>query len=92
VLGKIGLALGTTTLVTIGDAIRYILPTDALWQGVVYGLEPSFVINQFEDSFVARGSPFFASSPPSVAIVAWSGLWVVLLLVLAVNQLRRREL
>ena len=92
VLGKVGLALGTTTLVTAGDAIRLVLPTDALWQGVVYGLEPSFVINQFQDEFVAQGSPFFAASPPSLAIVAWSVIWVVLMLVLAVNQIRRREL
>jgi ABC-2 type transport system permease protein len=92
VLGKVGLALGTTTLVTVGDAIRFILPTDALWQGVVYGLEPSFVINAVEDQFVAQSSPFFASTPPSLAIVAWSAIWVVLVLILAVNQLRRREL
>ena len=92
VLGKVGLALGTTTLVTVGDAIRFLLPTDALWQGVVYGLEPSFVINQFQDEFVAQGSPFFASAPPSLAIVGWSAIWVVLVLVLAVNQIRRREL
>jgi ABC-type transport system involved in multi-copper enzyme maturation permease subunit len=92
VLGKIGLELGTTTLVTIGDALRFVLPTDALWQGVVYGLEPSFVINAVGDEFLARSSPFFAAAPPSTAIVAWSAIWVVLMLVLAVNQLRRREL
>jgi ABC-type transport system involved in multi-copper enzyme maturation permease subunit len=91
VLGKIGVAMGTTSLVTVGDAIRYLLPTDALWQGVVYGLEPSFVINAVQDDF-ARNSPFFAAAPPSIAIVAWSAIWVVLVLVLAVNQLRRREL
>jgi ABC-type transport system involved in multi-copper enzyme maturation permease subunit len=92
VLGKIGLALATTSLITIGDAIRVILPTDALWQGVVYGLEPSFVINAVEGKFAAANSPFFAASPPSLAIVAWSAIWVLLLLLLAVNQLRRREL
>jgi ABC-type transport system involved in multi-copper enzyme maturation permease subunit len=91
VLGKIGLALGTTTLATVGEAIRYILPTDALWQGVVYGLEPAFVINAVEDAF-ARGSPFFADAPPSPTIVVWSAIWVALVLVLAINQLRRREL
>jgi ABC-type transport system involved in multi-copper enzyme maturation permease subunit len=92
VLGKIGLELGTTALVTVGDAIRVLLPTDALWQGVVYGLEPSFVINAVEDEFIARNSPFFAAAPPTLPIVAWSAIWVVLVLVLAVNQLRRREL
>lgn len=92
VLGKIGLAIGTASLVTVSDAVRYILPTDALWQGVVYGLEPSFVINAAGDQFVARASPFFADAPPSAAIVAWAFIWTVLVLVLAVNQLRRREL
>jgi ABC-type transport system involved in multi-copper enzyme maturation permease subunit len=92
VLGKIGLALGTASLVTIGDALRYLLPTDALWQGVVYGLEPSFVINAVGDEVIVRSSPFFTDVPPSPAIVAWSAIWVVLVLLLAVNQLRRREL
>jgi ABC-type transport system involved in multi-copper enzyme maturation permease subunit len=92
VLGKIGLALGTTGLVTASDASRFLLPTDALWQGVVYGLEPSFVINAAEGEFVARTSPFFAATGPAPAIVAWSVIWVVLVLALAVTQLRRREL
>jgi Cu-processing system permease protein len=92
VLGKIGIALGTTGLVTASDASRFLLPTDALWQGVVYGLEPSFVINAAEGQFVARASPFFAATGPPPAIVAWSVIWVVLVLALAVTQLRRREL
>jgi len=92
VLGKIGLAIGAPTLVGVSDASRFLLPTDALWQGVVYGLEPSFVINAAEGQFVARASPFFAASGPSAAIVAWSVIWVVLVLALAVAQLRRREL
>lgn len=91
VLGKIGLALGTTSLVSMSNAIRYLLPTDALWQGVVYGLEPAFVIEAVGDSF-ARQSPFFADAPPPLAVVVWAGIWVVLVLVLAINQLRRREL
>ena len=92
VLGKIGLAIGTTSLVTVSDAIRVLLPTDALWQGVVYGLEPAFVINAVGDNQFARTSPFFADAPPSTAILAWSVIWVVLVLALAINQLRRREL
>jgi hypothetical protein len=92
VLGKIGVAIGATALVTASEASRFLLPTDALWQGVVYGLEPSFVINAGAGQFVAEGSPFFAASGPSPVIVAWSVVWVVLVLALAVAQLRRREL
>jgi len=91
-LGSVGLAFWTTALVSVSDAIRYLLPTDALWQGVVYGLEPAFVINAVGDQAIGRASPFFASEPPSITIVAWAAIWVVLLLALAVSQLRRREL
>ena len=92
VLGKVGLVIGATTLVGVSDASRLLLPTDALWQGVVFGLEPSFVINAAEGQFVARASPFFAASGPPPVIVAWSVVWVVAVLALAVVQLRRREL
>ena len=92
VLGKIGAAIGTTALVSASEASRFLLPTDALWQGVVYGLEPSFVINAVEGELLAEGSPFFASSPPPLALVAWSVVWVVIVLGLAVALLRRREL
>ena len=71
---------------------RFILPTDALWQGVVYGLEPSFVVNAGSGEFLAEGSPFFASGPPPIALVAWSVIWIVIVLNLAVVLLRRREL
>jgi len=92
VLGKIGLALDAPSLVNVSDASRFLLPTDALWQGVVYGLEPSFVINAAEGQFVARTSPFFAASGPPPALLAWTVIWVALVLALAVAQLRRREL
>jgi ABC-type transport system involved in multi-copper enzyme maturation permease subunit len=92
VIGKIGAAIGTTALVTASEASRFLLPTDALWQGVVYGLEPAFVIDAVEGELLAEGSPFFAAAPPPLAIVAWSVVWVVIVLNLAVVQLRRREL
>jgi ABC-type transport system involved in multi-copper enzyme maturation permease subunit len=92
VRGKIGLALDSPSLVNVSDASRFLLPTDAFWQGVVYGLEPSFVINAVEGEFVARTSPFFAATGPPPAILAWALIWVVLVLALAVTQLRRREL
>jgi ABC-type transport system involved in multi-copper enzyme maturation permease subunit len=92
ILGKIGIALGTAGLASVSDASRFLLPTDALWQGVVYGLEPSFVINQFGDEFVAAGNPFFAASAPAPVFIAWAAIWVVLALLLAISQIRRREL
>jgi ABC-type transport system involved in multi-copper enzyme maturation permease subunit len=92
VLGHIGIAIGTTGLVGVRDLSRILLPTDTLWQGVIFGLEPSVVIETIGQQQLAQGNPFFALEPPNVAYVIWAAAWVVLALVLAIVLLRRREL
>jgi ABC-type transport system involved in multi-copper enzyme maturation permease subunit len=92
VLGHIGLALGTNGLVGVSSLSRILLPTDTLWQGVVFSLEPSTVIQTIGQQQIAQGNPFFAIEPPNLAYVIWAVAWVVLALVLAVVLLRRREL
>ncbi|HUQ44552.1 MAG TPA: ABC transporter permease subunit [Candidatus Limnocylindria bacterium] len=92
ILGKIGIAFGTTSLAAVSDASRFLLPTDALWQGVVFGLEPAFVINEVGEEVVGRSNPFFAAAAPAPVFVAWAAIWTVLALLLAISQLRRREL
>jgi ABC-type transport system involved in multi-copper enzyme maturation permease subunit len=92
VLGHIGLAIGTNGLVGVRDLSRILLPTDTLWQGVVFGLEPSIVIESVGQQQFAQGNPFFALEAPNPAYVIWALVWVVLALILAVVLLRRREL
>ena len=48
------------------------------------GSSPRSSINAGRGEFLAEGSPFFAAAPPSAALVAWSVIWVVLVLDLAV--------
>jgi ABC-type transport system involved in multi-copper enzyme maturation permease subunit len=91
VMGDIGRALGASSVATLGDLSRLILPTDGLWRGVVFGLEPSFVIQTVGEG-LARANPFFAADPPSPAYLAWSILWLVLVLGAAIAVLRRREI
>jgi ABC-type transport system involved in multi-copper enzyme maturation permease subunit len=92
VLGHVGIALGTNGLVGVSDLGRVLLPTDAMWQGVVFGLEPSLVITTIGQQQLAQGNPFFAIEGPSPAFVMWAVAWVVLALALAIVLLRRREL
>jgi len=92
ILGDIGLALNASGVAVIGDLGRVLLPTDGLWRGVVYGLEPAVLIAAAGDQRLARANPFFAADPPSPVFVAWAVAWVVIVLALAVTQLRRREL
>ncbi|HYN69241.1 MAG TPA: ABC transporter permease subunit [Candidatus Eisenbacteria bacterium] len=92
VLGHIGVALGAQGLAFISDVGRAILPTDGLWQGVIYGLEPAIVLAAAANQPGAQGNPFFASEPPPPTFLAWTVVWVAIVLGLAILQLRRREL
>jgi len=92
VLGGVGRAFNADALIAISNATRYILPTDGLWRGVVYGLEPSFIFAVVGDNEFAQTNPFFASSPPPGGFIAWCVLWVAVVLGLAIVAMRRREL
>lgn len=93
VLSGLGQALDATALVSAIDAARVLLPTDALWRGVVYGLEPPLATllasGQFGD--LADANPFFATQPPPMAIVIGAGIWIALVLGLAIAWFERRE-
>ena len=91
ILGDIGVALNASGVAIIGDLGRVLMPTDGLWRGVVYGLEPAAVIAAANET-LARANPFFAAEPPGPAFVAWAVVWVVIVLALAITQLRKREL
>jgi hypothetical protein len=91
VLGDIGTALGATGVAAIGDAGRVLLPTDGLWRGVIYGLEPPIVLAGVDDAS-SKANPFFAASPPDPLFVAWAAAWVAIVLLLAIALLRRREI
>jgi ABC-type transport system involved in multi-copper enzyme maturation permease subunit len=94
VLGNIAVAFDAAPLAGVGDATRLILPTDGLWRGVIYGLEPPLVLLAAagRDATAMRANPFFADTPPSVGFIAWSAAWVLLVLMAGVLAFRRREL
>jgi ABC-type transport system involved in multi-copper enzyme maturation permease subunit len=94
VFAGIGRFFDAGPLVAVAEASRWILPSDGLWRGVIYGLEPPVVVL----AAVGRGgpaadaNPFFASAPPPAEFVLWSIVWVVVVLGLAGVSLARRDL
>jgi ABC-type transport system involved in multi-copper enzyme maturation permease subunit len=93
VLGNVAVAFDAKPLADATDLVRVILPTDGLWRGVVYGLEPPLVVLATTTSARAlEANPFFAVAPPPVAFVAWSAVWVVLVLLAGIALFVRREL
>lgn len=93
VLGGIGAFFGVPALRLAGDATNLLLPTDLLWRGTVFALEPPAVILAAAGLGPARvANPFYAEAPLSALQLAWVAVWIVVVLAAAVISLDRREL
>jgi ABC-type transport system involved in multi-copper enzyme maturation permease subunit len=92
---RVGIAIAAenpgVNLDIVGQVGRVLLPTDGLWRGVIYGLEPGIVIAAASGQPLAEANPFFAATPPSPGFLAWAVVWVGLVMLLAAVSLRRRE-
>jgi ABC-type transport system involved in multi-copper enzyme maturation permease subunit len=94
VLAGVAAALGVEGLRGVAEASRWILPTDGLWRGVIYGLEPPLVvlIAAGRAPALANANPFYATEPPAPAFVIWSIVWMALVLGAATWWFERRDL
>lgn len=92
VLGGIGEALDNDALRQAGTISHLLLPTDGLWKGAIWTLEPASVIAGIGAAGnTGAGNPFFAANPPSAAYLAWCVAWVAGLLGLTIWSFRRRQ-
>ena len=94
VMAGVAAAFDIESLARVADASRWLFPSDGLWHGVVYGLEPPLAAL----AAVGRGqraleaNPFYSIDPPPLPFIAWTIAWVVLVLGLAAWRLSRRDL
>ena len=92
VVGSFGLAFQNRTIENVATAVSLILPSDGLWRGAIWSLEPAAVIaTTVASGRAAASNPFFAGQAPSAAYLAWCALWMLLVLVLALLSFRARE-
>ena len=93
VVGALGTTFNIAALRTVGQVARFILPTDGLWHGAIYYLEPSsFILRRVSDTPDSGGNPFFATAPPSWAYLAWAAVWFLAVLAVGLFSFQRREL
>ncbi len=91
VVGTLGSALNVAALRTVGEVGRFLLPTDGLWHGAIYYLQPSSLIAQHVADSGPR-DPFYAQGAPSWAYLLWVACWLLIVLGAAVASFERREL
>ena len=79
VLASVASALEIQSLAGVAEASRWLFPSDGLWRGVVYGLEPPLaaVVAIGGSARGLASNPFFALDPPPVVFVIWSAIWVL---------------
>lgn len=93
VVGDIGQGLQNQALANIGIISHLILPTDGLWRGAVYAMEPDAVLATLRAAGVAaRANPFSAVDPPPIPFLAWVVVWFGGMLALAIWSFRTREI
>jgi ABC-type transport system involved in multi-copper enzyme maturation permease subunit len=92
VVGGIGYAFGDPTISRAGTVGHFLLPTDGLWRGAIYAIEPTSVLiaGSVAGPRVAA-FPFYAPGPPSFLYLAWCVAWLVGVLALAVWSFARRD-
>lgn len=89
----LGQALDNTSISAVGSVTRLIVPTDGLWRGAIFSLEPVSVITGFlgGDHTQAAANPFFASTGPAGAYLVYCAAWVLAIFVLAAASFKYRE-
>ena len=94
VLGGLATLFEAPSVRRAADVVNVLIPTDGLWRGVIYGLEPPLflMLAAGREPENLAANPFYASAPPPPEFTAWAVVWVLLVLLAGVALLRRREL
>jgi ABC-type transport system involved in multi-copper enzyme maturation permease subunit len=93
VVGNIGTGLQNQAVENVGVISHLLLPSDGLWRGAIYALEPDTLLATLRQAgTVGRANPFSAVDAPPFSYLAWVVVWFALMLGLAVWSFRRREI
>jgi ABC-type transport system involved in multi-copper enzyme maturation permease subunit len=93
IVGDIGAGLQNTAIENVGIISHLVLPTDGLWRGAIYAMEPDVLIAQLRAAgTIGRANPFAQVDPPPVAFLLWVAVWFALMLGLSIWSFRTREI
>lgn len=96
-MGGVAISLGrqfsVQALETGGTVTRLMLPSDGMWKGAAYSLEPAALLAtaRAQGADGIANFPFFSLSPPAGSYLAWTAGWILAILWLAIWSFNRRE-
>ncbi len=90
VLLAIGSLANSPTMLSLGRVANVMMPTNALWLGASYYLQPQAALDLAR---MGRGAnPLFASEPMNIGLLIWAVAYSVLALLLSIWNFSRRDL
>jgi ABC-type transport system involved in multi-copper enzyme maturation permease subunit len=93
VVGDIGTGLQNQALENVGVISHVLLPTDGLWRGAIYAMEPDTYLAALRAAGTfGRANPFAAVDPPPTPFLIWVVVWFAGVLALSVWSFRTREI
>ncbi len=92
VVGALGASFSIQALQTASKICQYVVPTDGLWHGAIFALEPRSYVALALTQRDEQGNPFFATAGPTWSYLTWAAVWFVVVLGLSVASFERREL
>ncbi len=90
IIELIGDQLRNQTMQLIGIGTSLFMPSDALWRGASFYLQPPSVLVLSRQA--GGGNPFAGIAPPTTTLIVWSVLYATAMLLLAAWRLRRRDI
>jgi len=93
VVGDIGTGLQNPSLQNVGIISHILLPSDGLWRGAIYAMEPDTYLAALRAAGTfGRANPFAAVDPPPTPFLVWVVVWFGLVLALSVWSFRKRQI
>ena len=90
ILQSIGALANSPTMQSLGTAANIAMPTNALWLGASYNLQPEAALQLAE---AARGAnPFSSTTPIEPGILIWAAVYAAIAVALAMWRFSRRDL
>ena len=93
VVGDIGTGLQNQALENVGIISHILLPSDGLWRGAIYAMEPDTYLAALRAAGTfGRANPFAAVDPPPTEFLLWVVVWFAVVLAMSIWSFRTREI
>ena len=93
IVQSVGQLFGNASLADAGTVASLVFPSDALWRGALFALQPAvFTAAAAVANAAAAPNPFSVTAPPPPAMLWWSAGWIAAVFAAAIALFRTRDL